>query len=214
MVQGGCQLFLSNLKFKLARLIPIVYFKVFHRIEFHGSENVPATGPVIIASNHISFYDPVIVGTGVSRDIEFMAWEKLFTIPILRSVIRFFGAFPVESSRADKNAYIRALRTLFKRKALIIFPEGGRSDDGKVKDLKLGIARIAFKTNARIVPVTLVGVYEAWPKHRLLPRPVKISVYYHKPITIDKHEFADIKSRNEYFNKITDQVTKAISSRL
>lgn len=84
-------MFLSNLKFKLARLIPMVYFKVFHRIEFHGSENVPATGPVIIASNHISFYDPIIVGTGVDRDIEFMAWEKLFTIPILRSVIRFLA---------------------------------------------------------------------------------------------------------------------------
>ncbi len=207
-------MFISNIKFSLVRWIPIAYFKIFHRIEFHGSENIPATGPVIIASNHISFYDPVIVGTGVYRDIEFMAWDKLFTVPILRSVIRFFGAFPVESSGADKGAYVNALRTLLKRKALIIFPEGGRSDDGKVKDLKLGIARLALKTNARIVPVTLVGVYEAWPKHRLLPRPAKISIYYHKPITIDKHEFADIKSRNEYFNKITDQIMKVISSKL
>jgi len=188
-VQGGCQLFLSNLKFKLARLIPIVYFKVFHRIEFHGSENVPATGPVIIASNHISYYDPIIVGTGVDRDIEFMAWGKLFTIPILRNVIRFFGAFPVELTSADKSAYINAISTLFKNKALIIFPEGERSGDGKVKNFKLGIARLALKTNARIVPVTIVGAYETFSRHRLLPRPGKISVYYHKPITIDKHEF-------------------------
>ena len=207
-------MFISNIKFNLVRWIPIAYFKIFHRIEFHGSENIPATGPVIIASNHTSFYDPVIVGTGVYRDIEFMAWDKLFTIPILRSVIRFFGAFPVESSKADKGAYVNALRTLFKRKALIIFPEGERSRDGKVKNLKLGIARMALKTNARIVPVTIVGAYEAFSRDRLVPRPGKISVYYHKPITIDKHEFADIKSRNEYFNKITDQVTKVISSKL
>jgi 1-acyl-sn-glycerol-3-phosphate acyltransferase len=207
-------LFISNIKFSLVRWIPIVYFRIFHRIEFHGSENIPATGPVIIASNHVSYYDPVIVGTGVYRDIEFMAWDKLFTIPILRSVIRFFGAFPVESSRADKSAYASALRTLFKRKALIIFPEGERSGDGKLKNLKLGIARMALKTNARIVPVTIVGAYETFSRHRLIPRPGKISVYYHKPITIDKHKFADIKSRNEYFNKITDQVTKVISSKL
>jgi 1-acyl-sn-glycerol-3-phosphate acyltransferase len=207
-------LFISNIKFSLVRWIPIAYFKIFHRIEFHGSENIPATGPVILASNHVSYYDPVIVGTGVYRDIEFMAWDKLFTIPILRSVIRFFGAFPVESSGADKGAYVNALRTLFKRKALIIFPEGERSRDGKIKNLKLGIARMALKTNARIVPVTIVGAYETFSRHRLIPRPGKISVYYHKPITIDKHEFADIKSRNEYFNKITDQVTKVISSKL
>lgn len=207
-------MFLSNLKFKLARLIPMVYFKVFHRIEFHGRENVPATGPVIIASNHISFYDPIIVGTGVDRDIEFMAWEKLFTIPILRSVIRFFGAFPVELTSADKSAYINAISTLFKNKALIIFPEGERSGDGKVRNLKSGIARLALKTNARIVPVTIVGAYETFSRHRLLPRPGKISVYYHKPITIDKHEFADINARNEFFKKVTNQVMNVISSKL
>lgn len=207
-------MFLSNLKFKLARLIPMVYFKVFHRIEFHGRENVPATGPVIIASNHISFYDPIIVGTGVDRDIEFMAWEKLFTIPVLRSVIRFFGAFPVELTSADKSAYINAISTLFKNKALIIFPEGERSGDGKVKNLKSGIARLALKTNARIVPVTIVGAYETFSRHRLLPRPGKISVYYHKPITIDKHEFADINARNEFFKKVTNQVMNVISSKL
>ena len=207
-------MFLSNLKFKLARLIPIVYFKVFHRIEFHGSENVPATGPVIIASNHISYYDPIIVGTGVDRDIEFMAWGKLFTIPILRNVIRFFGAFPVELTSADKSAYINAISTLFKNKALIIFPEGERSGDGKVKNFKVGIARLALKTNARIVPVTIVGAYETFSRHRLLPRPGKISVYYHKPITIDKHEFADINARNEFFKKVTNQVMNVISSKL
>lgn len=207
-------MFLSNLKFKLARLIPMVYFKVFHRIEFHGRENVPATGPVIIASNHISFYDPIIVGTGVDRDIEFMAWEKLFTIPVLRSVIRFFGAFPVELTSADKSAYINAVSTLFKNKALIIFPEGERSGDGKVRNLKSGIARLALKTNARIVPVTIVGAYETFSRHRLLPRPGKISVYYHKPITIDKREFADINARNEFFKKVTNQVMNVISSKL
>ena len=207
-------MFISKIIFNFARWISITYFKLFHRIEYHGSENIPATGPVIIAGNHVSYYDPVIVGTGVYRDIRFMAWGKLFTIPILRSMIRFFGAFPVELTKVDKSAYVNALKVLLNNKALIIFPEGGRSDDGKVKELKLGVARLALKTDARIVPVTLVGVYEAWSMHRLLPRPGRISVYYHKPITIDKREFADIKSRNKYFNKITAQVTKVISSRL
>lgn len=115
---------------------------------------------------------------------------------------------------ADKSAYINAISALFKNKALIIFPEGERSGDGKVKNLKLGIVRLALKTNARIVPVTIVGAYETFSRHRLLPRPGKISVYYHKPITIDKHEFADINARNEFFKKVTNQVMNVISSKL
>ena len=143
-----------------------------------------------------------------------MAWDKLFAVPILRSIIRFFGAFPVDASKADKSAYVNALRTLNDNKALIIFPEGTRSRDGTVKDFKLGVARIALKTNACIVPVTIVGAYEAFSRHRLLPRPWKISVYYHKPIRIARHEFSDANDRNEFSHKITAQVTEQINSRL
>jgi 1-acyl-sn-glycerol-3-phosphate acyltransferase len=207
-------LFILSIKFRFFKWIPLVYFKVFHRIRFYGYENIPPTGPVIIAPNHISYYDPIIVGTGVIRDAEYMAWGKLFSIPVLRRIIRFFGAFPVEIAKIDKSAYIDAVKTLNNGKALIMFPEGGRSIDGKIKPFRLGLARIAFKTNARIIPVTIVGAYEAWPKHRLLPLPKKISVYYHKPITIDKHEFADIKARNEFCEKVMNKVMETIKSKL
>jgi 1-acyl-sn-glycerol-3-phosphate acyltransferase len=143
-----------------------------------------------------------------------MAWGRLFSIPVLRRIIRFFGAFPVETTKADKSAYIDAVKALNSGKALIMFPEGGRSVDGKVKAFKSGLARIAFKTNARIVPATIVGAYEAWPKHRWLPLPKKISVYYHESITIDKHEFADIKARNEFLEKVTNKIIKTIKSKL
>ncbi|KKM00646.1 hypothetical protein LCGC14_1802370 [marine sediment metagenome] len=197
-------MFILNNKFEFFRWIAVVYFTVFHRIRFYGYKNIPATGPVIIAPNHISYYDPVIVGTGIMREMEIMAWGRLFSIPILKRIVRFFGGFPVEISKVDKSAYVNALKTLYNGKVLMVFPEGGRSIDGRIKTFKLGFVRIAFKTNARIVPVTIVGVYEAWPKHKKLPRPKKISVYYHKPITIGKHEFADIKAKHEFFEKITN----------
>ncbi len=214
MAYDGCQLFILNNKFEFFRWIAVVYFTVFHRIRFYGYKNIPATGPVIIAPNHISYYDPVIVGTGIMREMEIMAWGRLFSIPILKRIVRFFGGFPVEISKVDKSAYVNALKTLYNGKVLMVFPEGGRSIDGRIKTFKLGFVRIAFKTNARIVPVTIVGVYEAWPKHKKLPRPKKISVYYHKPITIGKHEFADIKAKHEFFEKITNKVVEAINSKL
>lgn len=207
-------MFILSIKFRFFKWIPLVYFKIFHRIRFYGNKNIPPAGPVIIAPNHISYYDPVIVGTGVIRNVEFMAWGRLFSIPILRRIIRFFGAFPVEITRIDKSAYLDAVKALNNGKALIMFPEGERSADGKIKTFKLGLARIAFKTNARIIPVTIVGAYEAWSKHRLLPLPKKISVYYHEPITIDKHEFANIKARNEFLEKITNKITETIKSKL
>ncbi|MFQ5962839.1 MAG: lysophospholipid acyltransferase family protein [Candidatus Scalinduaceae bacterium] len=202
------------MKFKLLRWIPLLYFKVFHRIAFYGCENIPANGPIIVAPNHITYYDPVIVAIGIRRNMEAMAWGRLFSIPIFGKIIRFLGAFPVEISKVDKSAYIKALETLNAGKALIIFPEGGRSIDGKVKKFKLGIARIASKTNASIIPVTIVGAYETWPKHKKLPHPGKISVYYHKPITIDKHKFVDIQSKHDFFDRVTNQVMDAIKSKL
>jgi 1-acyl-sn-glycerol-3-phosphate acyltransferase len=108
------------------------------------------------------------VGTGVIRDVEFMAWGRLFSIPILRRIIRFFGAFPVEITKVDKSAYIEAIKALNNGKALIMFPEGGRSVD----------------------------------------------VYYHEPITIDKHEFADIKARNEFLEKVTNKIIETIKNKL
>jgi len=201
-------------KFKQYRWIPIIFFKVFHRISFYGCENIPSTGPVIVAPNHISYYDPVFACLGITRDVEFMAWGRLFSIPILRGMIRFLGAFPVETTKMDKSAYINAIRALNNGKVLMLFPEGKRSADGEVKEFKLGIARIAFKANAKVVPVTIAGVYEAWPKHRLLPRPRKISVYYHKPISIDKCNFKDSKAKHDFFNNVSNQIRDVIVGKL
>jgi 1-acyl-sn-glycerol-3-phosphate acyltransferase len=154
------------------------------------------------------------MGAVMNRDVEFMAWGRLFTIPVLRRMIRFFGAFPVELSKVDKSAYVDAIRTLKKGKALIIFPEGKRSDDGEVKEFKSGFVRIAFMTNAMIVPVTIAGAYDAWPKHRWLPRPRRISVYYHTPISIEKQDFASNNDKHKFFDEVANQIRKTISNKL
>ena len=114
-------MFILSIKFRFFKWILLVYFKVFHRIRFYGNKNIPPTGPIIIAPNHISYYDPVIVGTGTIRDVEFMAWGRLFSIPILRRIIRFFGAFPVEATKVDKSAYVNALKTLYNGEGFFLY---------------------------------------------------------------------------------------------
>ncbi|MGR3311180.1 MAG: lysophospholipid acyltransferase family protein [Candidatus Brocadiales bacterium] len=188
------------------RLIAYVYFTTFHGIKFYGRENVPDNGPVLLVSNHVSFYDPVIVGMGHNRWIRFMTLEDYFRVPILGTIMKLCGAFPVSQSRVDKRTFIEAINTLRKGDVLGIFPEGGRSPDGQVHEVKPGIAVIIVRAKATVVPVTIIGAFEAWPKTRLFPLPKRICVHYHKPLMLDWDECQKRKGDHEFYEKIANQI--------
>jgi 1-acyl-sn-glycerol-3-phosphate acyltransferase len=170
----------------LLKLIVRPLFRILFSVEYHGLENVPDGGPVILAGNHPSYLDPILVALPIKRVIRFMAWDALFRVPLLRSIIKAMGAFPVDIRRGQgEAAYREALRVLTSGEALGIFPEGKRSERGLMDELRTGTARLAIETGAPIVPITIGGAFRAWPKHRLLPKPAKIVVRYHKPIRSD-----------------------------
>src|SRR5262249_50271357 len=109
----------------------IVWFRLIFSLEYRGVENVPESGPAIIAGNHPSYLDPVLVALPVKRPIRYMAWDALFKVPLLGRVIKAFGAFPVDISRGRGEAAFReALRVLSSGEVLGIFPEGQRSERG------------------------------------------------------------------------------------
>src|SRR5262245_64995830 len=155
--------------FSIARLIIYPLFRVLFSVENHGVENVPEEGAVIIAGNHPSYLDPVLVALPIKRKIRFMAWDALFKIPLLGQVIKAVGAFPVDIRRGrGEAAYHEARRVLESGEALGVFPEGQRSDQAAMGDLRAGVARLAVETGAPIVPVTIGGAMRAWPKWKLL----------------------------------------------
>jgi 1-acyl-sn-glycerol-3-phosphate acyltransferase len=167
----------------LLKLIGRPLFRILFSVEYHGLENVPDGGPVILAGNHPSYLDPILIILPIKRAIRFMAWDALFRVPLLGPIIKAMGAFPVDTGRGKgEAAYREALRVLKGGEALGIFPEGQRSESGPMGELRTGTARLAIETGAPIVPVTIGGAFRAWPKHRLLPKPAKIVVRYHKPI--------------------------------
>src|SRR5262245_15409893 len=171
---------LSILKFIAYKL-----FRVLFAVEYHGVENVPANGAVIVAGNHPSYLDPMLVWLPIKRTIRFMAWDALFKVPVLGQLIKAMGAFPVDVRKGKgESAYREALRVLNGGDALGIFPEGQRSEAGPMGELRTGVARLAVETGAAIVPVTIGGAYRAWPKWKLLPKPAKIIVWYHEPIRL------------------------------
>lgn len=157
--------------------------RAYFGVRFEGIQHIPATGPLIIVANHVTYADPVLVSIPVRRRVHYMAWNALFSVPGLAWLIRRLRAFPVEIESADPKATREALRLLQAGEAVMIFPEGGRSPDGRLQRFKLGAFRLACSLGIPMLPVTIVGGHESWPPGRILPRPGRLTITYHSPIT-------------------------------
>lgn len=161
-------------------LQPLV--RSFFRFTVYGNENIPADGPLVIASNHCSNLDPPLVALGITRQITFLAKEELFRVPLLGALIRSFDAYPVSRGQGDVKAIRVALRMMKENKALLIFPEGTRSMDGRMQELESGAAWISLKSGAPVLPVFLSGTHAAFPRKSWFPRPYRVCLRIGKPI--------------------------------
>jgi 1-acyl-sn-glycerol-3-phosphate acyltransferase len=159
-------------------------FRVLFTYDCLGEENLPARGPAVVAANHPSYLDPVLLSLQVRRPIRFMAWDALFRVPLLGALIRTFGAFPVDTRRGKgREAYERAKALVQSGEVVGLFPEGHRSRTGWMEPhLREGAARLSWETGALLVPATIAGAYRAWPHFQALPRPARIRVRYHEAI--------------------------------
>jgi 1-acyl-sn-glycerol-3-phosphate acyltransferase len=201
--------------FSLIKLIAYPLFRVLFSVEHQGVENVPASGAVIIAGNHPSYLDPLLVSLPIKRTIRFMAWDALFKVPVLGQIIKAVGAFPVDIRRGrGESAFREALRVLESGDALGIFPEGQRSDQAAMGELRTGVARLAIETGAPIVPVTIGGATRAWPKWKLVPKSAKIIVRYHEPIRMSEEERAAHRDDREFHQEVMQRVAASINRSL
>ena len=125
--------------------------------EVRGRENVPKQGALIVASNHISFWDPLLVGTAAIREQHFLAKEELFRPPFFGWLIRSYNAIPIRRGVADLAGLTKAMDVLRAGRALILFPEGTRARDGELRKARPGLGMLAVATDARIVPTSIVG---------------------------------------------------------
>ena len=176
------------MRFVIAVLRPFAYWmsRLFFKIEFHGVENVPPEGACLITPNHISYGDPIWITIPIQRRIYYMAWDKPFEIPVLGFIMRAFGAFPVSLDAADLSAQRNALEVLRQGRALVMFPEGGRTRTGKIMPFKMGAFRFALTHGVPIIPVSIKGAEKIWPVGKIFPRPGKLVITYHPPIEVQR----------------------------
>jgi 1-acyl-sn-glycerol-3-phosphate acyltransferase len=153
--------------------------RFFFGLELRGIEHIPPTGAVIIAPNHQTYADPPLVTIPVHRPVFYMAWDRLFRVPLLGWFIRQLRAIPVDIQGRDSRATREIVRLLKAGEAVMIFPEGERSRDGRLASFKPGAFRLAASLEVPVLPVTIAGGHEVWPPHRAFPRRGRMTITYH-----------------------------------
>src|SRR5207302_4314888 len=138
------------------------------------------------ASNHASYLDPPLVGAGIHRDINYLARESLFRFPIVGWVLRNWNSVPVDREGGGARGLRAILDRLLKGGAIILFPEGTRSRDGKLQPARSGIGWTVIKSTAPVVPVRVFGTFEAYGRHMKFPRPRRIAVKYGQPLQFER----------------------------
>ena len=165
--------------YKILKVIFRFTFNLLFSPKVIGAENVPKEGDMIMAANHMSNWDPPILGTYLPRTVGYMAKEELFKPAIAGAIIKSLNAFPVKRGASDRGAIKMALNILKKGLCLGIFPEGTRSRDGKLHKAQAGVSLIAAMSKAPVVPTALIGTNKIWSKEEKFPQ---LTIVFGEPI--------------------------------
>ena len=180
-----------SLWYRFVRGLCQILFTVVFPSRSRGQENFPAAGPILLLSNHQSHLDPIAIASAAPRRLRALARESLFVGPFAW-LIRSLGAVPVGSAGATLSSLRATFRHLENGTAMLIFPEGTRTEDGEIAELKAGFVALARRKNPVVLPMAIDGTFDAWSKHRWLPRPRRIAIVFGQPIsTANLEELSD-----------------------
>ncbi len=184
------------------------------RPKVKGLRNVPVKGPVIIASNHLSFSDSIFMPLVVPRTVTFLAKSEYFTSPGAKGLLKkltfiALGQVPVDRSggRRSEAALITGLKVLAEGECLGIYPEGTRSPDGRLYKGRTGIARLAIESGAPVIPVAMFNTEKIQPTGTVIPNLHRVGMHFGRPMYFDG-DATDLT----YLRDVTDQIVNAIQA--
>ena len=181
--------------------------KTFFNYRVIGAENMIEDGPCIIAANHCSYLDPPLVGVACKRAIHYLARKSLLDVPVLGPILPEMNVIPVDQKNADRSALMGAIRVVRNGGAVLIFPEGTRSPDGKLQPAQPGIGMIVAKTRAPVIPMFIEGSFRALPRGRRLWRRCPLTIYVGKSLLPDTPE----APKRDFYDELSTEILQAVS---
>lgn len=174
-----------------------------------GTEHVPKRGGLLIAANHSSYLDIPLLGSGIRRRVAFLGRQDLFPLPGLRPILQWLGWIPIRMDRLDRTGFGLATSLINKGQAVVIFPEGKRSEDGQLKAGKQGLGVLVAETGCPVVPVYLEGIHNVLPVGARWPRLQPVRVIVGKPI-----DFTSVQGRlsgKQFYRYVSQTVMEHIA---
>lgn len=197
--------------FFVGRALWRAFFTIMGRWRIYGRENVPASGGVILAPNHVSYVDPPLAGSAIERKTWFMAKSELFRIPVLGPILPKVCAFPVKRGTPDREALRNALNLLAEGQVVVVFPEGTRSPDGNLQKPELGIGLLALRSGAPVVPVAFIGSDRLLPRGSPIPRFAHVTVRIGQPLRFARDDAAPRQARERVAGEIMSALARLIA---
>ncbi|GKS56798.1 1-acyl-sn-glycerol-3-phosphate acyltransferase [Nitrospira sp.] len=182
--------------------------RVYFRLRIEGQDRIPTDGGVLFAANHASYLDIPLLGCGVHRRLWYMGRRDLFPIPGFKWLFRGLGWIPIRPDRLDREGFESATDLIRSGKAVVIFPEGGRTVTGQLRHGKPGVGIIVAQTRCPVVPVHIDGTFQAMPPGRSWPRPYRVTVRFG-----DAMDFTDVATGSEkaFYYEVSRQVMVKIA---
>lgn len=159
-------------------------FRLAFRLTTHGEEHVPRDGAAILAANHASFLDPILVGMCARRPVRFLVSREFYSDPRFHALLRWLGAIPVGGDAGMIRSFRHIADVIRGGGLLGIFPEGGIARDGVMKPFRAGAAVIALKMGVPVVPIHVGGTFDALPRDARWPRFVPVTLHIGEAIRV------------------------------
>jgi 1-acyl-sn-glycerol-3-phosphate acyltransferase len=190
--------------YRIIHLLSFVTFKFFFNLKVTGRYHIPRRGGAILASNHASYADILLIGCGIWRRLRYVAKAEMFKGFLIRTLWRYLGGIPINRRGVPRESFKKIFEQIEKGNLVVIFPEGTRSSDGELREAKLGVGMIAALSGAKIIPTYISGSDRVLPAHSKKIRIHPVSVHYGTPV-----DFSDLLKTLE-----GKELYQAISSRI
>ncbi|MGE4285223.1 MAG: lysophospholipid acyltransferase family protein [Phycisphaerae bacterium] len=160
---------LSKFGYRVGKFLTSVFITIFYRTKLYGKENIPESGGFLMICNHQSFLDPMFCARPIKQSIFFLAKDTLFK-GLFGKLLYWVNTRPVKRGEGDLKAMRGMIEILKNGNGVCLFPEGTRSEDGRISDIKPGFILLCRRAKVPVLPIVVEGAYDIWPKGRKRPR--------------------------------------------